>query len=70
MAGGFWQQLPAVMARAWPFQQKACVEIECEDASRKHSAIKKERGLSTWEFQVLSSIRARSREQLSRPVAR
>lgn len=60
MGSGFWQQLPAVMARAWPFQEKASVELECEDVSRKHSAVKKERGLSAWEFQVLFAIQAQS----------
>ena len=52
MSGGFWQQLPAQMQRTWPFKQRTAVEIECEEVSRKHSAIKKERGLASWEFQV------------------
>ena len=52
VGGGFWQQLPARMQQTWPFKQKTGIEIECDEVSRKHSAIKKERGLATWEFQV------------------
>ena len=52
MAGGYWQQLPSAMQQTWVFRDKRQIELECEDARHKHSALKKERGLSTWEFQV------------------
>ncbi|CAL5227003.1 g9893 [Coccomyxa viridis] len=51
VSGGYWQQLPSEMQRRWPFKEKIEVELECEDVSRKHSALKKENRLATWQYQ-------------------
>ncbi len=52
VAGDFWQQLPAAMQNTWTFPGEAIIELECEDASRKQSAMKKEIGRTTWQYQV------------------
>ena len=56
VSGGYWQQLPAPMQRRWPFKERTKVELECEDFSRKHSALKQENGLTTWQYQVPTLI--------------
>ena len=56
VSGGYWQQLPSKMQRRWPFKEKIEVELECEDVSRKHSALKKENRLATWQYQVPSLL--------------
>ncbi len=52
VSSGFWQQLPAAMPSAWPFPEEKVIELECEDVSRKQSALKKEVGQDTWRHQV------------------
>ena len=61
VSGGYWQQLPAAMQKRWRFGKRTEVELECEDDSRKHSALKKEAGIASWQYQVPSLTRTPAR---------
>ena len=61
VAGGFWQQLPAAMPYAWPFPEEKIIELECEDVSKKHSALKKAVGQTTWRHQVPAHVASQTR---------